>query len=506
MLCQLALMSVLSAAPSPAPAPPRLFALVIGNNRAETAASPDLKFADDDALALHQLLLEAKVRSVLLARFDDETRALHPDVAPSAPPTEAALQAAWGALRAELTLAVDEGAQVELLVFFSGHGDISHGEGFLTLEGGRLTRSSLQALLAASPARRNHVIIDACKAFFAVLGKGPGGARAPYSAPFAAEVAPSSSRSGFLLSTSSDGDSHEWERYQAGVFSFEVRSGLRGSADVNGDGRVTYGELGGFLARANAGIANSRFRPDFLVVPPGGSAAGLEEAVLSWPVDPGGLTLDGAPSHLYVERGTGERLLEVNAGARQPFVLHLPAERPLFVRSADEREERVLEQAGRTAFSTLSVRSPTVTGKGALHLAFSKLFSLPFDAAAVQSFAVEYALHERGALPEVTARGWRRSLHTAAPVVAGAAAAVGLVAVGVGVERGAVKPETSQAERVARNQGIAAANVTIGVAGGVTAAALGTWLLLALTETPPATTVGVAVGPEGVGLVLAGRW
>ena len=41
-----------------------------------------------------------------------------------------------------------------------------------------------------------------------------------------------SGRIGFLLSTSSGRESHEWEGVQAGVFSHEVRSGLYGAADV----------------------------------------------------------------------------------------------------------------------------------------------------------------------------------------------------------------------------------------------------------------------------------
>ncbi|MDP1827104.1 MAG: caspase family protein [Archangium sp.] len=488
-----------AAAPGPVQPRPKLFALVVGNNQPESASSPELKFADDDALALHHLLLEAGARSVLLARLDDQTRALHPGEVPSSPPSKEALSSAWERLRAELLALAASGQAVELLLFFSGHGDISEGEGYLALEGGRLTRSTLQAMLAASPARRNHVVIDACKAYFAVLGKGPGGSRAPYPGPFATRAAPSLN-SGFVLSTSSDGDSHEWERYQAGIFSFEVRSGLRGSADVNGDGRVTYGELGGFLERANAGIINTRFRPDFLVVPPGGSAAGLDEAVLSWPVDSAALELD-TTSHLYVETRTGDRLLEVNAGASQAFLLHLPGERPLFIRDASERQERILEGAVRTRLSALPTSRPSVTGKGALHVAFSQLFSRPFDASAVESFALEFALQRRA---EPTQHDVRVDLRAAAPFVAGGAALVMFGGIAVGLERSNVNAQTSQRERGLRNDGIAAANVTIGVAGGVAAAALGGWLILALTS--PAAPVEVAVLPGAGSLAVVGRW
>jgi len=75
-------------------------------------------------------------------------------------------------------------------------------------------------------------------------------------------------RNCFILSTSSDRDSHEWERFQAGILSHELRSALRGAADANLDGVVTYRELGAFLVRANQAIVNRRYRPDFMVRPP----------------------------------------------------------------------------------------------------------------------------------------------------------------------------------------------------------------------------------------------
>ncbi len=460
--------------PAPVSPPPLLFALVVGNNRAEDPTTADLHFADDDALALHLLLREAGAHSVLLARPDADTQALHPHEVPTAPPSLTALLSAWEELRTQLAAATAAGRPAEFLFFFSGHGDVSHGEGFLALEGGRLTRTTLQQVLLASPARRNHVIIDACKSYFAVLSKGPGGTRAPYRAPFA-DGSALPPRAGFLLSTSSDGDSHEWDRYQAGIFSFEVRSGLRGSADANDDGQVTYGELGAFLTRANAGIANARFRPDFLVVPPGGATTGLDEVVLSWPVGSASLVLDGHPGHVYVESAAGERVLDANPAEPQAFSLHLPVERPLFVRDADEQAERLVATSQPTHLSTLPVSGPSVSRKGALHLAFAHLFSQPFGADAVQTFAVDYALREH---PPTTQGAGSKTVRAAAPFVAGGALLLGLLASGLALEREGITSQTSQQERVARNQVIGAANVTIGISSVVAAVAVGAWAVL----------------------------
>lgn len=487
-------LALLTAAPG-APAP-KTFALVIGHNHAADDDTPDLKFADDDALAMHELLLELGAQSVLLVSPDAETKALHPDVKGLAP-TAANLKAAWAQLRNELVTAAAAGP-VEFMLFYSGHGDISHGEGFLALADGRLTRAMVLSMLAESPASKNHVIIDACKAYFAVLGKGAGGQRERYGQPFASGSA-SPERSGFLLSTSSDGDAHEWERYQSGVFSFEVRSALRGSADVDADGVITYRELGGFLQRANAGIANAKFRPDFLVVPPGGAAAGLDDAVVRWAPKPAALTLEGPATHLYVESGSGRRLLELNRASNLPFELRLPSERPLFIRSADEREERVLESSAPTAFASLPVTAVSSSRKGALQLAFRQIFSQPFDASAVESFSVDYGLRAQVRAPVSDARSVARTVTLVTAVGAGL---VMLGALVVGVERSTVTSQTSQRERVARNEGLMAANVTMGIGGGLAVASLATWLVLTLTEPTPAVSFGLS--PSGVS--VHGRW
>jgi hypothetical protein len=55
--------------------------------------------------------------------------------------------------------AATTGAQTEFMFFYSGHGDVEHGEGFVNLDGGRLTRSDLyERILAVSPA--NSVIFQ----------------------------------------------------------------------------------------------------------------------------------------------------------------------------------------------------------------------------------------------------------------------------------------------------------------------------------------------------------
>ncbi|MFT3710015.1 MAG: caspase family protein [Archangium sp.] len=469
---------------------PKVFALVIGNNRSHDERVTDLKFADDDAIAMHELLVEAGVRSVLLVNADAETRALSP-LSSTLSPTPATVRATWDQLQSEMAA---ERGPVEFIFFFSGHGDITHGEGSLVLEGGRLTRTVLQSMLAGSAAGRNHVVIDACKSYFAVLGKGPGGRREPYTEPFASSGG-ALNRSGFLLSTSSDGDSHEWDRFQAGVFSFEVRSALRGSADANLDGVITYRELGGFLHRANAAIANAQFRPDFLVVPPSGSTSGLDEPVLRWPAQSAALELDGAPTHLYVEAPSGRRILEINRAPELKVALRLPAVRPLYLRSADEKDERVLVANEFTSLQALARVEPSVSRKGALHQAFTLLFAQPFDASAAETFTVAPMVSA-----EVRAEASPRELvRTTALIAGGVATTVALGSLVVGIERTSISPTTSNLERLERNRSLGAVNATLFIAGGVAVAAFSTWLIATLV-TPPKTPVSVGVGPGSVTL------
>lgn len=273
------------AAPSSTAVAPVRVALVVGHNAPIDASTEPLRYADDDAVAWQRLLTEAGVEARLLTVLDEETRTLHPDL-DAEPPTLAAVELALRGLFAELATARSRGARTELTLIYSGHGEVAGGEGVVALQGGRLTRTHLRQLLAESPADHNHVVIDACKSYFMAFAKGPGGERVALEPGALAAVDLDRSRTGFLLSTSSDRASHEWERFRAGIFSHQLRSALRGAADADVDGRLTYAEVGAFLSSANAGIDNARYRPDFLVAPPAEAPATRAE-LLRWADAPG---------------------------------------------------------------------------------------------------------------------------------------------------------------------------------------------------------------------------
>lgn len=370
-------------------AAPRIerFALVIGNNRPEQSAGSAsvLRYADDDAVASHRLLLDSGAHSVLLARLDEDSLRQwgEPDV--DGTPTVAALERAFSELAALMREAAARGASAELLLFFSGHGDVADGEGFIVLEDQRLTRSRLFDLLSRSPAVRNHVFIDACKSYFLVFDRGPGGRREAFSSSTIAERVPARlDDTGFVLSTSSDRDSHEWERYQGGVLSHELRSALRGAADANLDARISYAELGAFLAKANQSIQNPRFRPDFMVRAP---RQQLEHAVLTWAERPAAIQVGHAYlGPFYVETAEGNRLLDAHPAPGQRLQLWAPSQRPLFVRRKDGLGEAVVSTRAPQSITELAVSTPEVASRGALSLALENLFASPFREADVQEF------------------------------------------------------------------------------------------------------------------------
>jgi hypothetical protein len=372
------------------------FAIVIGNNAPQRPGAIALHFGDDDALATHRLLGEAGVHSVLLARFDEATERLHPDARsdglPRWPDLDAAFDRVAGEMRRERAL----GREAELLLFYSGHGDVKHGEGYVLLEDRHLTRSALAALLARLPANRSHVIIDACKSYFMAFEKGPGGHRVPFSGGFieprAAGVA-NLANTGFLLSTSSDRDSHEWDRFGGGVFSHAVRSALRGAADLNRDRRISYAEMGAFLATATQAIANPRLRPDFLIRPPAGRSLDLSATLLQWDGRiSNAVLLDRPVGHVYIEASNGERVLDVHVTSNEQVSLRIPKERPLFVRrESDVRGEYVIRVPGLVRVSDLAERPLSIRRRGAEFLAFEQLFSIPFGRDSVRRYAESWA-------------------------------------------------------------------------------------------------------------------
>lgn len=453
-----------------------LYAIIVGNNGSPAPDVQPLRYADDDAVAYAQLLQDAGAEVRLLTRYDEDSRALHTAIVPFGPPT-----------MPELLRAVDEAPSgAEIYLVYTGHGDVADGEGFVQLQDARLSRTRLynDVLARLSRPSQVHVVIDACKSYFLVFERGPGGQRSRYDGRFVdsrgIERFPNV---GFVLSTSSAADSHEWEEWQAGVFSHEVRSALRGAADVDGDGKVSYLEIGAFVHQANLGIPNARFRPKFTVFPPRSSAQGLRTPMLSWNgARRRDLAIDMPVGRFFLEEARGIRILDAHPDRDTKLLLHLP-KGATFLRAADEYE---VPAEGNVSLAALTARPPVVARRGALHEAFKHLFVRPFGPAAIR----EYQAAPSPSLGREIAPSPKNN---ARRVMGWTALGFGVAGIALTVSAYAVRrtSDESQASRADANDTIDALNAAAFVCYSAFGAAGATWLVLSFG--PRSAQVGVSL-------------
>lgn len=128
-----------------------------------------------------------------------------------------------------------ESSQTMLLVYYSGHADAEA----LHLGDSRLATRELEQLVRGSSAEVRILILDSCRS--GSLTRVKGGRRAP---AFAIQLEGSLLASGSVLLTSSasNEDSQESDRLKGSFFTHYLISGLLGSADENGDGKVVLSE------------------------------------------------------------------------------------------------------------------------------------------------------------------------------------------------------------------------------------------------------------------------
>jgi hypothetical protein len=363
--------------------PNAVYALIVGANRSVDADLKPLRYADDDAVRYQELFRALGARTLLLATLDEETSRLSPQAAAEAqPPTHAFLSKAVAQFATEIATARARAVKTTFYFLYAGHGSIDGDQAYVTLEDARLDAASLgHEILDVIKADENHLIVDACYSYFLVGERGPGGERRPMQGFSALSDLGRRSNLGLLLSTSSGTESHEWGAYQAGIFSHEVRSGLYGAADFDGDGRISYLEMAAFLGRANQAIANDRYRPQVFARAPTGTTQLID-------LRPGlGRSLavgEGFPSaHYLVEDSRGVRVMDFHNAQGRAFNLVRPGGAGnLFLRRlSDGQEVTVPASSQKVELALLAFTDPRIAQRGAAHQAFSLIFSLPFDEA-----------------------------------------------------------------------------------------------------------------------------
>lgn len=137
------------------------------------------------------------------------------------------------ALRTLLGAARLAGRRTEALVYYSGHSD----EEGLMLRGDRVSYGELRQALATLPADVRIAILDSCAS--GTLARRKGGVKRP---AFLVDASSTVRGQAILTSSSADEVSQESDRIGGSYFTHNLVSGLRGAADVTGDGRVTLHE------------------------------------------------------------------------------------------------------------------------------------------------------------------------------------------------------------------------------------------------------------------------
>lgn len=205
---------------TPARAETRRMAIVVGNN-VGSGARPALRFAEEDATKMAQVLGELggiASPDLLLLRGSS-------------------LGAVQEALRtvAGRVASVHQSQQTLVLFYFSGHSD---GQA-LELGRDRLSFADLRRWLHDTGADVRLAFVDSCRSggLLALKGGTPG----PF---FDIHVNDDMESTGEVLITSSAADESALEsaELQGSFFSHHLTSGLRGAADVSGDGAVTLAE------------------------------------------------------------------------------------------------------------------------------------------------------------------------------------------------------------------------------------------------------------------------
>jgi Caspase domain len=200
----------------------RRVAVVVGHNTGGATERP-LRYAEEDAAKMADVLVElgeVAPENLFLVRGR---------------PVEAVTEALRRATLAVQKARKDLDDRVVLTFFFSGHSDA----GALQLGQTRLGYVELKKLLAATGAEVRLTIIDGCKSGSLVAAKGgrPGPA---FEIGLADQL--TSVGEATLTSSAADEASLESSEIRGSFFTHHLVSGLRGAADVSGDGRVTLSE------------------------------------------------------------------------------------------------------------------------------------------------------------------------------------------------------------------------------------------------------------------------
>ena len=181
-----------------------------------------------------ELLRYAVTDAENFVRVLEEMGGLDPaDVLLLRDPDLAAFQRGLHELQRRVAAANHRGDRLEVLLYYSGHAD----EEGLLLAGDHLDYPQLRRALGAVSADVHIAVLDACAS--GAITRIKGGQRQQ---PFLIDESFDMRGYAFLTSSSADEAAQESDAIRASFFTHYLVSGLRGAADVTGDGRVTLNE------------------------------------------------------------------------------------------------------------------------------------------------------------------------------------------------------------------------------------------------------------------------
>jgi hypothetical protein len=129
--------------------------------------------------------------------------------------------------------AANGGGRTEVLVYYSGHAD----EKGLLIGEDRYSYQSLRERLEEIPADVRIAVLDACAS--GAFTRAKGGRKRP---PFLVDESSDMQGHAFLTSSAETESAQESDHIGASYFTYYLISGLRGAADVTGEGKVTLNE------------------------------------------------------------------------------------------------------------------------------------------------------------------------------------------------------------------------------------------------------------------------
>jgi hypothetical protein len=358
--------------------------VIVANNEGDQELK-NLRYADDDGVLWAELLEMHSQKTYLLTLLDDQSQRRFPKLAQSVKlPTKINLQTTLQEAYAQLSKAQESGLKTELIFIFVGHGGLdSEGKGYLLLHQDRFSRSDLfHEIIAASPAERTHVVLDACHAQALVAGRGNDqNTDRSFESFLKGHDLDAYPRVGVLWASSDKQKTHEWSRIESGVFSHLMRSALSGAADLNLDSKLEYSEVAAFV---EAGFSDLKREGKFFethVWPPRADrhspmiTLGYRQALRKVT-----LAADLA-GHLQLEDERGVRLVELHKAGGLPSQLYLASLGRIFLKK-DGREHEIAAKQ-KEIYIDQPPQKPTnvnLADRGAMDMAFERgLFRVPFN-------------------------------------------------------------------------------------------------------------------------------